>query len=271
MSNNMVEKIPYIGRTMKHSLNRELEVFERYFRPEESLVFQHLGDGESIDWLANMLLQGKVTSSECPDIIVTSTDSVLGIEHFEIDNAEQSRRGGSPFRLNEAEVLNRMLIELNSNGATPVLSSSYEIPAKLSYISYMHNLIQVFESHRKRLPIYRETPSTVYQKQNIAFLIEDVSPLGQLIETEDGCSYMNLMLNGQYLEYLRKCSQQSEGLPEFILIVNDYSPSTIQVINTGALDEYIYHAIDYERSKFISTKPKVINILVDQKVISNGE
>ena len=127
-------------------------------------------------------IKGKETG--LPDVIFRNENYVLGIECFEFDSSEKTKRG-SQMRRDDIKAhikLDEKLKESNlEHSKIEVL-----VPTKFSYKNYIDSLFEGFNSHIKNLDKYKTALKTKFPGKDIlfAFFIEDTTKMGNYVRNQ---------------------------------------------------------------------------------------
>lgn len=137
-----------------------------------------------------------------PDIIYEGESFVLGIEHFQFD-ASNSTRKGSRMMQAEAKADGEMSRLIHSSTERPL---HIEVPVKadFTYEMYVKSLLASFKKHANNIPKYLTSLSQKYPDKKImlAFYIEDETAIGNYIRTSRGSEAMCPLCVKEFLDEL---------------------------------------------------------------------
>lgn len=144
--------------------------------------------------------QGDSVAEGLPDIIYETDGFVLGIEHFEFDAAGKNRKGS---KMKLAEILANKELEVKRKGIKkyPMFTEA-TVSVEFSYEGYLQSLIYAFQTHAERIEAYKAEIKKHYPNKKVyfAFYIEDVTAIGNYVETKNGQEPMYPMLVKEFLD-----------------------------------------------------------------------
>lgn len=128
------------------------------------------------------------------------------------------------------------------------------------YGQYIKNVETIFDKHYAKIESYKKNllekgviDSSTPLK--IAFLIEDVSPLGTISYDDKGQHPIVLALSKEFLKLMRK-----SPLVDYVITCSSAGTNKfIWLISKKSLDNYEKNSIDYTKMKFIDFTPQVLS------------
>lgn len=184
--------------------NEALDTINRYFCNTENTM-HFLGNKIDAQEVADFLSKGEIFTGDVPDMAILYNSCCLAIEHFEFDNYKNGR-SGSTNRKEQARIERTFRFSVPSTQEALIYD---EIRGKSSYELYIKNITTVFNEHYNRIAHYRHNLIEKGLVNSItplklAFLIEDVSPLGAMTYNDDGPQPIVLALSKEFLKLMRK-------------------------------------------------------------------
>lgn len=133
----------------------------------------------------------------------------------------------------------------------PTIIESF-VDVDFSYKSYVQSLLNAFQTHSNNIENYRNSMQRIYPNKHIflAFYIEDITAIGNYIDTQEGTKPMCPLFVKEFLDILSNIS----GL-DYILarVQNTYTYKIhIQKVDPSALYALYENSYDLTRDKFIS-------------------
>ena len=158
---------------------------------------------------------------EKPDIIAIYDDIILGIEHFEFDSYNRSRKNGSDYRIKDyraEERIHKTIEEKLRNNNSIIVHD--QIVSTSSMENYYNNFESIFKEHYEKVQSYIAHISEDFDCQNkeihICFFCEDVTPLGNYFLGESNNRKITPLLP-IYSNKLRELLENSP-LVEYLII-----------------------------------------------------
>jgi hypothetical protein len=231
-------------------MNEVLQVFEKYFADESNEVIFY-GGKEKVQRLLDIIEMGEMHPGDAPDMIIETENTILAIEHFEVD-CYASGKNGSIHRIEEARI-NREQEKILPTETGVVIHDS--INGNSSYESYVKNVEKNFRNHYEKIGQYTDNIVKEYADKEIVvcFLIEDVSPLGTMVSQNEKIEPVVLSCSSEFLTLLKSCTRV-----DYVMACSEYENNKyVWVISNQEIDEYIKNARDYANMEFINFEPQV--------------
>ncbi|WP_312648999.1 hypothetical protein [Aminipila sp.] len=239
--------------------NEALDTIDRYFCNDENTM-HFLGEKKAAQEVADYLSFGKILPSDSPDMVILHNGSYLAIEHFEFDSYK-NHKSGSENRSEQARIERSFQAISSSNHGILVHD---EIKGKSSYEQYVKNVSSIFQNHYNKIESYKMNliEKSVIESSTplkIAFLIEDMSPLGTIAYDDGGQHPVVLALSREFLKLMRN----SPAVDYVITCSGAGSNNFIWIISRESLDEYDKNSVDYASMEFINFTPKVLSYTIE--------
>ena len=210
--------------------------------------------------VANCFSQANILTGDAPDLLILCDGSCMIIEHFEFDCYKKNRKG-SENRKEQARV------EKAFQNSTPHKNGKLihdVINGTSSYAQYIKNITEVFSEHYKRIPNYKSNLIkngfiSADTQIKMAFLIEDVSPLGTMAYSDDKQQPIVLALSKEFLNLMKECPDV-----DFVIACSGVgSNNYLWLIIKDNLNEYLNNSVDYANMSFINFTPQVLSYRIE--------
>ena len=193
--------------------------------------------------------QGDSVAEGLPDIIYETNDFVLGIEHFEFDAAGKTRKGS---KMKLAEILANRELEKKRKGIRkyPIFTEA-AVGVEFSYEGYLQSLLYAFQTHAEKIENYKAEIKKHYPNKKVyfAFFIEDVTAIGNYIETSHGREPIYPMLVKEFLDVVI-----ATGSVDFIISrIQDFYTYNLCVyeLREDIIESLRENVYDMSRDKYI--------------------
>jgi len=201
------------------------------------------------------LFSSRIQYIDRPDMIVMQDDMCLAVEHFEFDCYKKGR-GGSKSKKEQDRIFRS--VQQSTVDADKKIYD--EIKGESSYLNYINNVKNAFTNHYLKIPEYKKNLTNkgyinADTKVKFAFLIEDVSPLGSSVFSDDsGLQPVILAFCKEFLELMRR----SPNVDYVISCSQINSNKYIWLITNEEINKYEENIINYANLTFIDYKPQVL-------------
>lgn len=245
--------------------NEAYDCLVHYLTSQQENRIHYYGQGVNACAFAELLPDATIELLDAPDLFVRKNDSAVIVEHFRFDSYHRARKGGSP-NAREMERIRKESRKFHDAHKGVMFHDS--IDALSSYDDYLENVKNGFIKHRSQIHVYRENlikEGLLGEADDVKvlFLIEDITPLGNLaVERSGGCSarvhnivlahcrpFLDLLKNAVDVDYVLACS--STDTEKFVWF-----------IDRKELDEYYIHAQDYENMDYVDFTPQVMSFVL---------
>ena len=228
---------------------------EHYFSDTTgNTVYFHGSDSGAL-FVRDMLTNGMLHPGDAPDLVITHDNVALIIEHFEFDSYRVTRKG-SCSRTEQARIDRKF-------NEQPIGSVYIDrIKGASSYDDYLANATRSFTIHYKHISMYKKNlkKDGIIKDTTIVktmFLIEDVSPIGTMVfseESDTGIAPVVLAQSPEFLELLA----QSPNVDYVLCCSSAGQHEYIWLIDRDEIDCYRENACDYKKMRFIFSNPNVV-------------
>lgn len=190
----------------------ELEtILNKYFGKDKKAVVFYNIEQEEFDKVVN-----NAKDFERPDIVSMYDNKVIGIEHFEFDSFNNTRKKGSEFKIKDDEIrrnFNNELVKLKNMDSIELHD---KIENTVSLENYYRNFETIFKNHYDNINEYENHLKQEFNCTNkeihICFFAEDVSPIGSYYESNKGRVEQLLPINSKKIIELLENSPKVEYL-----------------------------------------------------------
>lgn len=228
--------------------NEIIKTLEKYIWNNECEL-HYLGSDKKVNEISKFLTHNEVLIDDRPDMAICIDDKCLAIEHFEFDCYEKKKNGSQ----NKKE---QARIKRNITKTDEIIRD--QIYGKCSYENYIKNVTNTFLVHYNKIEDYR---SNLLEKDIInkntyfkmAFLIEDVSPIGSIVYNCDGLKPIFLSHCREFLDLLQLCISVDYIIACSTVNYHRY----IWIIGSEDIKEYKDNAIEYGKMSFFDPTPQV--------------
>lgn len=174
-------------------MNELKRIAENFFYKEREIVLY----GNMEQWDLNKMFENMV-KHEAPDIVSVFDDRVVGIEHFQFDSFNNTKKGselseyGAKFRNGNEKIdyikVNDMLLNRDIN-------------------QYYNNFKKHFKKHYNKINNYKAKLEKEYpnKKVGICFFVEDVSLYGNFAMNDGKIKPLLPIYSEEVLEMLKTC------------------------------------------------------------------
>lgn len=235
-------------------MSNEAEVtLQTYFHDETRI--QYFGDVQPVNYCLENILQGTWFSDDSPDLVSVFRDRCLIIEHFRFDCYKHTRKGSQ--NLEEQARIDRIAGTIKPTEEGAIYRD--EITGESSFSLYVENVEKAFREHYRKIPQYRKNvlENKVISNSTeleVAFLIEDVSPLGTVAHDGIHLQTINLACCKPFLTLMRESPEV-----RYVIACSCYSNNYFTwLISHDQIDEFEKNSIEYASMQFISFTPKVM-------------
>ncbi len=233
--------------------NEAQDTLRTYFNGKTPISF--FGESRPVNDFLEYHQKGTWLTGDSPDMINLYKNRCLIVEHFRFDCYKHTRKGSQ--NLWEQARIDRIAETVIPTEDGAVYRD--QIAGQCSYKFYIENIERVFTEHYQKIPLYKRNllDKDVISSETlveIAFLIEDVTPLGTV--THDGLKLqpINLACCKPFLALFRNSPEV-----RFAIACSSYSNNEfVWLISRDEIDEFFKNSLEYEKMDFISFNPKVM-------------
>jgi hypothetical protein len=231
------------------------ETLQTYFNRKTAMRF--FGDIQPVNEFLEYYQKGTWFTGDSPDSIILFENKCMIVEHFRFDCYKSTKKGSR----NLAE---QARIERAAKCIVPTEEGSIyrdEITGRSSYSHYIENIESVFKEHYRKIPQYKRNLLTnevipASALIEVAFLIEDVSPLGTVAHDGERLQPIILACSKPFLALLRNSPEV-----RFIIACSSYCNNNfVWLISREQIEEYERNSLDYANMDFIPFTPQVMGV-----------
>lgn len=237
-----------------HGVNEEAESLQKYIYVGAQIHF--LGSGNGARKFVDMLDSPENRLYESPDMIAKKGNDVIAIEHFSVDSSKNTRKGSNDSR--ELGRIEKGLASLRSKAPDNPTIYRDTIKGERSYDNLLINTFKIFDNHYKKIPNYKKNMNTnkiIDSSTNLKtmFFIDDVSPLGSNVQTDNGAIPILLSRSYEFLSFLKL----HKDVDYVIVCSYGFGGKQVWFIDNSEIDEYFKHTVDYKNMRFLDMEPFV--------------
>lgn len=237
-------------------MNREYNVFERYFSDQDYMEFEYCGSRESIDHFLSMYDSGELIEGNAPDMVLVKENEAIIMEHFEFDSFPSNRKGST--RAQEEKRIDRVYDRQEATADGVYFSET--IRNFNSYVDYVRNVKKNFLDHYSKIESYKtnlKNRGIIDDNTDlkVMFVIEDKSTLGTIVKDENKETQLVMLHHSpEFLQMFSECVNV-----DYILFFTSFRRKDYaSFIDRGNLCAYFDEALDYKNMKFLAFRPHVI-------------
>ena len=236
-------------------MNREYNVFERYFSNQNYMAFEYCGSPESLDNFWSMYVKGELIEGNAPDMVLVKENEAIIMEHFEFDSFPSNRKGS--IRAQEEERIDRVYDR--KEATTDGVYFSEAIKSVNSYENYVKNVKKYFLKHYSKVESYKtnlKDRGIIDDNTDlkVMFVIEDKSTLGTIVVDEN--KQTKLVMLHRSPEFLQMFSECADV--DYILFFTSFGEKDYaSFIDRNNLTAYFDAALDYKNMRFLAFRPHV--------------
>lgn len=185
-------------KNLKNLSDSEIyKIYDAYFWNKSSFEITYLCGNISSEerlFVENIVLSKELLIFDAPDGIIKLKDKTIIIEHFKIDASKSSKRGtlinkltrGNTATFDREIMLNELPANITSLEGLDRSNFREKIKKYSSYDNLISNFVNSYLEHYSKIETYKSNilasnEPNISKDFNIAFFVEDVTPIDQLI------------------------------------------------------------------------------------------
>lgn len=237
-----------------HEFNEAAASLQKYIYVGAQIHF--LGSGNGARKFVDMLDSPENRLYESPDMIAKKGNDVIAIEHFSVDSSKNTRKGSNDSR--ELGRIEKGLASLRSKAPDNPTIYRDTIKGERSYDNLLINTFKIFDNHYKKIPNYKKNMNTnkiIDSSTNLKtmFFIDDVSPLGSNVQTDNGVMPILLSRSYEFLSFLKLHKDV-----DYVLACSyGFGGKQVWFIDNAEIEEYFKYTVDYKNMRFLDMEPFV--------------
>lgn len=207
--------------------------------------------------IEKLLMNSSLFNYEAPDIVVVNNDTILLIEHFEIDASRSIKSKGNLDKIEKHKRKLKFDAYANSLNSKSV-SLTMKVDCKYSKEYYINNLVRSYNQHYAKIDKYvsnvlNEAVTDKNKEIKKAFFIEDTNPLGSYHLVDGMPKSIVLFFMIEFLELIKESSNLDYIF--FSNHSNDKQSAHFMSINDESIKKISENALNIDDKDFFCFEP----------------